>query len=125
VLELGIRNGCAKERNDLGQSKGLEKKRSFNRNHDVKDYEESQMWRGKQGRAGDGVIYRGGRLLRPCTRLEPILSRPLCALRHEAVGTGLCGASHSWPCRHHLAVIGRAAAVVEVCEPLLAAGALV
>jgi hypothetical protein len=60
----------------------------------------------------------------PALGLGPILSRLLCPLRHEAVGTSLCGASHSWPSWHPVEVIGHAAAVVENWEPLLAAGAL-
>jgi hypothetical protein len=61
-----------KERDVLKSVTTLEKsKRSIKkkgpsiRNLDVKDYEESKIWRRKQGRTVDGVIYRGSRMLRP------------------------------------------------------------
>lgn len=66
----------AKERNDLGRSKGLVVKKVLTRNLDVKYYEESKVWRRQ---AGAGC--RRGHIMRQlypqlcCTRIgaDPIL----------------------------------------------------
>lgn len=59
MLKLGIKKWWVlKSVTTLDNPKGLVKEKVLTRNFDVKDNEESKVWRSKQGRAADGVIYR-------------------------------------------------------------------